>query len=76
MYQLYDEPKLDIIIDKIRYARITKNDFLERILFLYSQLKNSKIEIKVIKPKIIKIFWKDFKKAIISKSLKEMTGKL
>ncbi len=56
MYQLYDEPKLDIIIDKIRYARITKNDFLERILFLYSQLKNSKIEIKVIKPKIIKIF--------------------
>ena len=56
MYQLYDDPKLDIIIDKIRYARITKNDFLERILFLYNQLKNSKIEIKVIKPKTIKIF--------------------
>ena len=56
MYQLYDEPKQDIIIDKIRYARITKNDFLERILFLYSQLKNSKIEIKVIKLKIINIF--------------------
>ena len=56
MYQLYDEPKLAIIIDKIRYARITKNDFLERILFLYSQLKNSTNDISAISANKINIF--------------------
>jgi hypothetical protein len=47
IYQLFIDPKNNIINAIKKYISIIKNDFLDLILFLYNQPKNSKNAIKI-----------------------------
>tara|TARA_Y100000766_G_scaffold243794_1_gene222727 strand:+ start:290 stop:562 length:273 start_codon:yes stop_codon:yes gene_type:complete len=69
-------PKNEITVEMSSIAKIMKKDFLDRILFLYSQLKNSKAEIRNITEKTIIMFFEFLKKFINSFCLNDNSGKL
>tara|TARA_B100001057_G_scaffold313568_1_gene313716 strand:+ start:47 stop:349 length:303 start_codon:yes stop_codon:yes gene_type:complete len=76
IYQLLLFPKNEITIDIISIVKIMKKDFLDRILFLYSQLKNSKAEIINMIEKTIMVFFEFLKKFINSFCLNDSSGKV